>query len=234
MKRDSILKGVGLFIMAWVIITIVSFVIFKPIERHTMPILISSIAIIVSIILFLYVKRVIDYVSLISFFGMFVVLGIFYLVPISDNIPVDAIELNAQVSSGFEDRYDYAQALFYEIEGRWYSPIRQYFLEPPKVFFIKSFSFFWNTESYVDSNVQAQMFRKMLLASGRFSKEEVRVVQHWCVSSPHGVVEIEHASGTIYGDLWAVDNFPREGVEEIYEFGMYARSPCNVLGGSSL
>jgi len=231
MKRNSILKGVGLFMVTWVIIAIVSFVIFRPIEHHTTPILVSSLAIIVSVILFLYVKRSIDYFSLISFFGMFIVLGIFYLIPISDNIPVDAIELNAQVSSSFEDRYDYAQALFYEIEGRWYSPIRQYFLEPHKVFFIKSFSFFWNTESYVDSNVQAQIFRKMLLASGRFSKEEVLVVQHWCVSSPHGVVKILHPDRTIYADLWAVDNFPREGVEETYEFGMYAKSPCNILGG---
>ena len=221
-------RGIALFVLIWLINVFIAFVIFKPIESHTNYIMLSFLLADVTTITTLYLKKRINYFSLIGFFSMFVVIAILYFIPLSSNIPSDAIVLNNQISYKYEDRYDYAQALFYNLEKRWDSPIRQYMIEPHKVLLIRSFSYFWNTNGYVDSNIQAQIFTKLLIQSNRFSSDEVKVEEHWCTITPHGVVYIKGPIGPIYADLWAVDNFPE------YKFGMYAKRPCNHLGGSPI
>ena len=135
------------------------------------------------------------------------------------------------ISNKNDNKYDYAKELFYEIEKNWDSPIRQYLLEPHKIFFIRDFNYFWNVKGYVDSKIQAQIYQRLLIDSKRFDGNEVILKQKWCVNSPHGMIIIKHSEQDIYADFWAVDGFPRPGIPEEYNFGQYAVKPCNKLEG---
>jgi hypothetical protein len=149
-----------------------------------------------------------------------------FLWPVNDNIPAEAHAANTALAERHPDRLDYAEAVFFMLADRWVSPVRQYLIEPHKVFFIKDFAYFWTRPGqYVDSDVQAQMYRHLLLASGRFVENEVRLERHFCTNSPHTVVAISGPGRTVHADLWAADNFPD------YEFGMYTTSPCTELSG---
>lgn len=163
-----------------------------------------------------------------AFYGLsFPVAAGLFLIPINNNIPADARAFNEALSARHAERLGYARELFDILVERWSAPLRQYLLEPHKVFLIKDFEFFWNAEGgYVDSNSQAQMYRRLLIASGRFSPEEVELALLGCGLSPHAFVAL-HVGGAapVYADLWAADNVPE------YQFGMYAAAPCDELKG---
>lgn len=157
-----------------------------------------------------------------------------YFLPLNSNIPQEAIELNNQISQQNQNKYDYAKDLFFAIEKKYTSPIRQYLLEPWKVFLIKDFAYFWNQKEgiYADSNVQGRIYRKLLLKSERFSEDEVKIHQSFYSNSPHLLVSISHPERElIWTDFWAVDNFPGVESNETYEFGMRTKRPCNKLIG---
>lgn len=161
------------------------------------------------------------------FYGLsFPVAAGLFLIPINNNIPADARAFNDRLVAQHEERLDYARALFDILVERWSAPLRQYLLEPHKVFLIKDFRYFWSSEGgYVDSNAQAQMYRRLLIASGRFLPDEVELALLGCGLSPHAFVALHLGSQPIYADLWAADNVPG------YEFGMYAAAPCHELRG---
>ena len=151
-----------------------------------------------------------------------------YFVPVSQTLPQEAYELNQQISNQYDDKYEYAQALFYEIEPKWTSPVRQYLLEPHKPFFMKSAKYYWAMESeYAPSNLQAQIYRNLLIQD-RFTEQEVEYITGFCGNSPHGYLKITHPEKQVYVDLWAVDDF------EEYKFGQYTHRPCEELSGVAL
>ena len=155
-----------------------------------------------------------------------VILGGLFFIPLDDNIPSDAAAMNSQISSRNTDRIGYAEQLFFALSDRWTSPIRQYLLEPHKVFLIRQFAYFWDRPgTYADSSIQSQIFRRLLLRSGRFSVDEVRLEFRGCGLSPHTVVAIDTNNRVVHADLWAAEHFER------YEFGMYLSAPCVELRG---
>lgn len=221
------LKGIALFVFLWALNAFIAFVIFN---RETdvsrvLPSWFAADASVYALLLlrFNFINRFVNA----GFIFTMLVLVVLYLLPANNNFPKDALVLNAQLNEAHENKYNYAEALFFEVEKRWTSPVRQYLLEPHKVFFIKDAAYFWNLSqgSYVDSNVQAHLYRNLLLRSVRFAPDEVRVLQHFCTNSPHGVVVFKKNSEKIYADLWAVDNF------EEYRFGQYTKTPCDTLSG---
>ena len=224
----ELFKGIILVFLIWIINIIIAFGIFSPTQQDTLIILISWFVIDVFLILFLFNRKLINKNVLIFSVMMMVVLGIFYLIPVNSNIPDSAKELNEEISSENSDRIKYAEELFFEIETKWNSPIREYLRQPQKVFFIKDFETLWNVEGYLPSNLQAQMYERLLIESGRFEINEIEFKNAFCSNSPHGFVIIEDR---IFADLWAVDTFPREGIEEVYEFGQRAEFPCDKLIG---
>jgi len=228
----NIFKGIALIVVLWAINTFIAFVIFTPTDEHTKIINITWLITDIALYIFLVKLKFINWqVNVFAILTVLTLVLLYMFAPVNRNIPEEAISLNDELSSGHRDAYEYAEELFYEVEKKWGSPIRQYLLEPHKIFFIRDFEVLWNEEGYVDSSLQAQIYRRLLLASGRFGEEEVIVKQKWCVNSPHGVTVIHHPKKDIYADLWAVDNFPREGIDEEYQFGKYAVRPCDVLAG---
>jgi len=227
----NLIKGILLIAILWIVNTFIAFVIFKPIDEHTKIInnfwIITDIVIYVSLYKFKHINWQVNLFALLTIF----LLILLYFVPINNNLPLEAIELNNNISNKHDNKYEYAKELFYEIEKKWNSPIRQYLIEPHKIFFIRDFKYFWNTKGYVDSDKQSQIYKKLLLNSKRFNKQEVIKKQKWCTNSPHGIVIIKHPEKDIYADFWAVDGFPRPSIDEEYEFGMYAAKPCNRLEG---
>ena len=226
----NISKGISLFIFLWIINTAIAFLIFNR-ESNTRLVILTWIIIDFSIYFLLYNKKFINKTANISFMIIMGILIVLYLIPISANLPEGALEFNEQISNKHLDKYQYAKELFFETEARWTSPVRQYLLEPHKVFFVKSSKFFWDVEGYVPSNIQAEIYRNLLLESKRFTEDEVIFEQGFCANSPHGYISIKHLEQTIYVDHWAVDNFPRKGIPEVYKFGQVAKRPCNKLFG---
>ncbi|MAH03296.1 hypothetical protein CMI39_00740 [Candidatus Pacearchaeota archaeon] len=224
-------KGILLIFILWLINVFIAFVIFKPVDEHTKIINISWLITDIAIYtLFIKLKQINWQVNLFALLTILFLIGL-YLVPINNNISLEAREINNIISNKNDNKYDYAKELFYEIEKNWDSPIRQYLLEPHKIFFIRDFNYFWNVKGYVDSKIQAQIYQRLLIDSKRFDDNEVILKQKWCVNSPHGMIIIKHSEQDIYADFWAVDGFPRPGIPEEYNFGQYAVKPCNKLEG---
>lgn len=230
----SISKGVGLVILIWITNTFIAFVPFS-VESNTKHILITWGVVDLLLISSLVYYRKLDRVAGISAVVFVLLIVGSYFLPLNDNIPLSAIQINQQLSVQEEDKYDYARNLFFEVEKKYTSPVRQYLLEPWKVFVIKDFAYFWTLEDggYADSSVQGRVYRKLLLNSGRFTEDEVFLHQSFCSNSPHLIVGIiQPGRDVIWADLWAVDNFPgSDGRDETYQFGQRTVRPCNKLSG---
>src|SRR5712691_9409072 len=108
-----------------------AFVAFVPFNRETSAKLILSVtgAIFIAIVVVLNRHQLVGFQSWI---GVALMLGLMiglYMVPLRGNLPAHAIELNRQISSAHDDRYEYARQLFYVIAHRYTGPTRQYLLE---------------------------------------------------------------------------------------------------------
>jgi len=232
-KVHSIMRGVLLILLIWAVDVFIAFVPFS-IESNTRYIILTWLVIDILIIFSLKKANYFDKTTTIISITIIFLLILSYFIPINSNIPQEAIELNNQISKKYENKYDYAKALFFAVEEKYGAPIRQYLLEPGKVVLIKDFAYFWNLPEgdYVDSSVQAQIYQKLLLQSSRFKKEELPIRQGFCSNSPHAAVKIIHPDReVIYADFWAVDNFPGVNSNRTYEFGLVTIPPCEELIG---
>ncbi len=230
----NFLKGVILIVSLWLINTFIAFVPFS-VESNTRYIILIWIIIDTLIIYALTKLKYFNAIVIISSLIFIALISFSYFLPLNSNVPQEAIDLNNQISEQNENKYDYAKNLFFEVEKKYTSPIRQYLLEPWKVFIIKDFEYFWNLKEgeYVDSNIQGRVYKKLLILSERFTEDEVIIHQSFCSNSPHLLVKIYRQEQEIWADFWAVDNFPREGIDEIYEFGMRTKRPCDLLIGEA-
>lgn len=219
-------KGACLIILLWIVDACIAFVIFNR-DTDISLVLPTWFLFDVSLCVILFRSGALDRFAIIGAVAFVLLLALLYLLPVNSNFPEDARLLNDRISAAHENKYNYAETLFFELEKRWTSPVRQYLLEPHKVFFIKSAGYFWNLPvgAYVDSNVQAHLYRNLLIRSKRFAPEEITVEQHFCTNSPHGVVVFKKNDEKVYADLWAVDNFSE------YRFGQYTKAPCDTLTG---
>ena len=228
------LKGLLIVVALWIINAFIAFVPFS-VESNTRLIILTWFIVDFAFVFALVkLKKINRWVAIpaLLFFGLLVAL---YFVPINSNIPADAMEINNKISQENTNKYDYAKNLFFAVEKKYKSPIRQYLLEPWKVLFLKDFEYFWNLEegSYADSSIQGRIYRNLLLESGRFSKEEVAIHQSFCSNSPHLLIKIIHPEkGDVWADFWAVDNFPGVESNKTYQFGMRTIRPCDDLIGS--
>lgn len=217
-RWQKMLIGPGLVVLFWFLFAFFAFV---PFSRETPAILILSIAgaVFLAALAFLVFRRLVDLeTGLYSLLFLGVLVGL-YAIPLRDNLPAEAIETSQRISSAHEDRYEYARELFWDVVGRFTGPTREYLLQPQRIFLHKSSRYFWETGGYMPSHLQAQLYRHLLLDSGRFSREEVLYETGRCFNSPHGYVVILHPERRIYGDLWAAAN-----IDE-YRFGQVVQMP---------
>lgn len=226
-RRQKVLIGVGLIVYLWVLFAFIAFVIFDR-QTKSLTIVATTLAIFVITVVVLAWKRLVD-LETGGYAVLFIALVVgLYMIPLRDNLPTEAKELNVALSSRHADRYEYARALLWAIAGRFTGPTREYMLQPLRIFVIKSPTYFWETEGYVPSHLQAQLYRHMLLDSGRFKKSEVEYKMGRCFNSPHGYVVIHHPQRLIYADLWAAARFDE------YKFGQLVDMPsCKGITAES-
>jgi len=218
-------KGGALFWLSYLALGVLGTRVFAR-DASSVLVLAVFFACVIAIGMALWRIRLIGRLTLVFYGLSFPVAAGLFLIPINNNIPADARAFNEGLSAQHEERLGYAKALFDILAARWSAPLRQYLLEPHKVFLIKDFRYFWAAEGgYVDSNSQAQMYRRLLIASGRFSAEEAELALLGCGLSPHAFVALNVGDTPVYADLWAADNVPG------YQFGMYAAAPCDQLRG---
>ncbi len=223
-----IFKGFFLIFLLFGINAFIAFGIFSSANEDTSKILVSWAILDISLILILFKTNIIRIKEILFSLLFIVILILAYFIPIIPNLSQEAMDLNLNISSQYDNKYDYAEQLFYTLEKKWTSPTREYLIQPHKVFIVKSPAYFWEIEGYVPSNIQAQIYRKMLLMSGRFTPNEVTFHHGSCTNSPHGYITIHHyEKGEIWVDFWAIDQFLE------YKFGMRAFFPCDKLIGQA-
>jgi hypothetical protein len=223
----KVLFGAGLVAWFWALFAVIAFV---PFGRDDPALLILAVAatLFIATVVFLARRRLADletggYVLLTL--GVLVAL---YSIPLRDDLPDEALALNDDISQRHEDRYAYAFELFEDLSQRFTGPTREYALQPLRVFVIKSAAYYWKTEGYVPSHLQAQLYRHMLLASSRFDDDEVEYRTGRCFNSPHGFVAIAHPDRIVYADLWAAQSLDE------YRFGQVVDMPsCDGVAAES-
>jgi hypothetical protein len=221
-------KGFALF---WGAFFLLSFIAFVPFSRESSAYLILAVwaAILAILVWLLWRQRLVGWMTLGFSLLTFVVTASLFFVPVNDNIPAEARALNRDIAAEHDNRYAYAEALFFALTERWTTPTRQYLLEPHKVLFKRDFAYFWERPGeYVDSNLQAQIYKRLLLDSGRFADEELWLERYHCINSPHTVLAIQGDDRIVHADLWAADHF------DDYRFGMFTAVPCTELYGDPL
>lgn len=222
-RWQKVLIGAGVIALFWALFAFFAFV---PFDRETSAKVILSItgAVFLAILVVLRTKGLIDLeTGLYAVLFVAVLVGL-YAIPLRDDLPAEARALNHEVSGRNPDRYEYARDLFWEIDRRYTGPTREYLLQPHKILLIKSSAYYWRIRGYVPSHLQAQLYRHLLLDSGRFAESEVLYQTGRCYNSPHGYVIIRHPQRPIYADLWASDHF------DDYEFGQVVEMPsCDAI-----
>jgi len=228
----EVLFGIGLILILWVVNTFIAFV---PFDRQSNVRFVIGTWLLVDGLIIFFLKKYTNRTVFIAAVITILALIVLYLIPIRANLPENALEINDRISTENEGRFVYAKLLFEETEAKWTGPVRQYLLEPDRVFFRKSATYFWDVDGYVPSHIQSQMYRNLLLESGRFTENEVEFKQHFCTNSPHGYIQFNSDKhGIFYADHWAVDNFPGAERDGVYKFGQATFSPCNKLSGEGI
>ena len=217
-RSVKLLIGIGLVGWLWLVAAVVAFV---PFDRDTPAVWIigTSLAIFVLTVVLLARLRRVDWETGVYSVLTVLLLVVLYNVPLRDDLPPDALEVVAEFSRQHRDRHEFARALFRDTSTRFTGPSREYLLQPQRIFLLKSAAYYWETGGYVPSHLQTQLYRHMLIASGRFRPDEVVYRTGRCFNSPHGYLEIAHPARTVFADLWAAQNF------DDYQFGQVVDMP---------
>ncbi|TXK62614.1 hypothetical protein [Alkalisalibacterium limincola] len=223
LRPRRILTGFALLAGLWLLTAFVGFVVFDRDTAALLVIGVSLVAFAVAVAALVLRSRVGWIDGAWAGVGILLLVAL-YSVPLRDDLPEDALAIVERIDRDSEDRYDFAEQLFHDLAGRFTGPTREYLLQPQRIFLHKSAAYFWETEGYVPSHLQTQLYRHMLIASGRFDEDEVVRRTGRCFNSPHGYLEIAHPERKVYADLWAAQTF------EEYEFGQVVDMPsCDGL-----
>ena len=167
-------------------------------------------------------------ISIITVIILIIVLFyIFYRIPLNNNIPTEMEQKATEISRMSRTKLDLAINVYNFINDSYSSEFRQYFKEPKKIF-QKNTAVIWkNKNSYYPSHIQNQIYKKMLLLTGRFKEKDFRYIQSWCQISPHEFYILTIENQNYFIDLWGADHNGR--------FNCYSVLPCNekniICGG---
>jgi hypothetical protein len=219
----KLLIGAGLIVWFWLLGAVIAFV---PFDRDSSGLVIvgATLAVFAISVVLLVRRRWVDWET--GLYSLLAIAGLvgLYSIPLRDDLPAGALAMVERHSGEHEDRYEFAQALFWDLSERFTGSTREYLLQPQRIFLLKSAAYYWETEGYVPSHLQTQLYRHLLIASGRFAPDEVRYRTGRCFNSPHGFLEIAHPERTVRADLWAAQQF------EDYRFGQVVDMPsCDGL-----
>lgn len=219
-SRRSLKLAIGFALIGWLWL-LMSFVAFVPFDRDSPALTIVSTTLVLfalSVTVLVRMRRVDWETAAYAALGLVLLVGL-YSRPLRDDLPADAIAIVERHSEMHEDRYAFARELFWDTSGRFTGPTREYLLQPQRIFLFRSATYYWQTAGYVPSHLLAQLYRHMLVVSGRFQPEEVVYRTGRCFNSPHGYVEISHPDRELMADLWAAQQFDE------YQFGQVVDMP---------
>lgn len=219
MRRGTkVLIGIGLIAWLWLLMALVAFV---PFDRDTPALLVVSVTLVLwtTTLVGLTWRRRLDWeIGAYILLTVILLVGL-YAVPLRGDVPQEARQLVQTIAAKHDDRHHFAEELFWAIAGRFTGASREYLLQPQRIFLLRSAAYYWETEGYVPSHLLAQLYRHLLIDSGRFDTGEVAYRTGRCFNSPHGYVEIDHPERTVYADLWAAMHFDE------YRFGQVVDMP---------
>lgn len=222
-RSTRVLIGVGLVAWLWLLASVVAFV---PFDRDTPAewIVGTTLATFLLTVAMLVWRRRADWeTGVYSLLTIAALVGLYH-VPLRDDLSDEMLAVVERTSQRHQDRHAFARYLFWDTALAFTGPSREYLLQPQRIFVLKSATYYWETRGYMPSHLLTQLYRHMLIASERFSPDEVRYRTGRCFNSPHGYLEIEHPTQILRADLWAAQNF------DDYRFGQVVDMPsCEGL-----
>lgn len=147
-----------------------------------------------------------------------IVLFVIYRLPLQGDIPKEMIEKAKELDKMSKDKLELVRNVYDFVNISYQSPIRQYLREPNKIF-QKNIATIWNLRgSYMPSNAQNEIFKIMIILTGKFQESELIYHQSFCQISPHEYYELKIENQTYFIDLWGADwEIP---------FGCFSPIPC--------
>lgn len=147
-----------------------------------------------------------------------ITLYLVYKMPLQGEVPEDMINKARELDEMSKDKLELVKNVYDFINQSYTSPIRQYLIEPKKIF-IKDKQTIWNLRGrYMPSYQQNLMAKEMLLATGKFDEKDFELRSGWCEISPHSVLFVNIDGKKVAIDTWFADNFG--------EFNCYTFRPC--------
>lgn len=151
-----------------------------------------------------------------------IVAFLIYRMPLQGEIPDDMIEKAKEIDKMSKDKLELARNVYSLVDNKFTSPLREYLRQVDKVF-LKNRGKIWSLENeYIPSNTQNEIFKELLLLTGRFKEEDFEYTQSICEISPHEYWKLNIDGKTIFIDLWMADNSILNDT-----FGCYSPRPCN-------
>ena len=165
--------------------------------------------------------------TIIVIISIIILFYILYRMPLNNNIPTEMEQKAIEISKMSKTKLELARNVYDFVNDSYTSPFRQYLKELEKIF-QKDTAIIWkNRNSYYPSHIQNQIYKKMLLLTGRFSEQDFQYIQSICQISPHEFWILNINGKFVYIDLWNADHNGR--------FNCHSARPCNdenvVCGG---
>lgn len=147
-----------------------------------------------------------------------IVISIVYISPLQGETPKEMSLLSKELDMISNTKLELIRNVYDVVNQSYTSEIRQYLKEPNKIF-TKDIATIWNLKgSYMPSNSQNEIFKRMLISTGKFQEGDFLYHQSFCQISPHEYYELTIENQTYFIDLWGADwDIP---------FGCYAPIPC--------
>jgi len=151
-----------------------------------------------------------------------IVLFVIYRLPLQGEIPEEMIKKAKELDEMSKDKLELAKNTYLFVDSKFTSPIREYLRQPDRIF-LKNRNAIWNLQNeYIPSNTQNEIYKDLLLLTGKFKEEEFTYTQEMCEISPHEYWKLKIDNNTIFIDLWMSDNSILNDT-----FGCYSPRPCN-------
>lgn len=145
---------------------------------------------------------------------------LFILVPLNGKYPAEMVNAVNELNKT-SDNMLFAKQVYDYVNKKYTSPPFRYLVQYDRVL-VRNINKIWNLEGYLPCNSQLDLFKKMLILSGRFTKDDIKNKYGWCIITPHEWIELNVNEKSVLVDLWGADHDA--------QFGQRYSLPCNDKG----
>lgn len=122
------------------------------------------------------------------------------------NLPTGMIVKIDSINTTANSDLDFLKKAYDVVNTKFSSETRYYLRVLPTKFFERDLQEIWEGTSDRPCNVQNYMLKTMLINSGRFKKEDIKLVDSLCKTTPHQYLKVKVDGIWIDVDPWGADH----------------------------